>query len=242
MREFLLARAIPIRMIVDQLWRYPVKSMRGERLEWARLAAGGIEFDRHYALIDLDSKGARTFLSARQEPALLRYAATVENGDALIHAPDGSLHKASDARFVRHLEESFGRRIACEHDDSGEHHDAHDVLVITTASLDVLAGEWNAAVHPLRFRPNVILAAADGQPFSERAWVGERFMFGDAIVEAVSACTRCVVTTIDPETGRTDPSLLKLIVQRHDRIFGTYCRVVRPGTVRQGDVWKPCAS
>ena len=42
-------------MRVAELWRYPVKSLQGERLDSAPLSAGGVEGDRAYAIYDLDT-------------------------------------------------------------------------------------------------------------------------------------------------------------------------------------------
>ena len=42
-------------MKVAELWRYPVKSLLGERLEAASLAAGGLDGDRRFALYDVET-------------------------------------------------------------------------------------------------------------------------------------------------------------------------------------------
>ena len=61
---------------VLELWRFPVKSMGGERLEEADLERHGIVGDRGYALIELETGKVVTAKSVRKFPGLLEFAAS----------------------------------------------------------------------------------------------------------------------------------------------------------------------
>jgi uncharacterized protein YcbX len=58
---------------------------------------------------------------------------------------------------------------------------------------------------------------------------------GDAELEVVSRCERCVVITRDPETTFATPELLRLLTETAETCMGVYCRVTRPGRVATGD-------
>src|SRR5262252_10752009 len=74
---------------VQELWRYPVKSLQGEQLSEALVTADGIAGDRRYAIIDL---ATGLGLTARRVPQLLFASASLTaDGRARITLPDGSV-------------------------------------------------------------------------------------------------------------------------------------------------------
>jgi uncharacterized protein YcbX len=85
-----------------------------------------------------------------------------------------------------------------------------------------------------------MLIELDGcTPHQEDSWSGKRVRLGDAIVRVGSLVPRCVITTLDPDTGRPDfPTLdVRATYRTRDRevVFGVYGSVARPGTIRVGD-------
>jgi uncharacterized protein YcbX len=66
---------------VDSLWRYPVKSMRGEELAEAYLGYGGVLGDRIYAFRDTAARKALPYLTARVQEQMLRYAPRFRRGE-----------------------------------------------------------------------------------------------------------------------------------------------------------------
>ena len=84
-----------------------------------------------------------------------------------------------------------------------------------------------------RFRANLYVEGFE--PEEEIAWVGRRVHVGDAELEVVSRCERCVVITRDPDTTTTTPELLRLLTATAETCMGVYCRVTRPGCVAAGD-------
>ena len=96
-----------------------------------------------------------------------------------------------------------------------------------------------------RFRPNVVIAGAE--PWAEDGWVGLRLRLGDVTFRAAKTCARCLVTTIDQETGERGRQPLQAL-GRHRRfddglLFAiNLIPEVGPGataTVRVGDAMSP---
>jgi uncharacterized protein YcbX len=84
-----------------------------------------------------------------------------------------------------------------------------------------------------RFRANLYVSGL--APQEELTWIGWRLAVGDAELEVVSRCERCVVITKDPDTTATTPELLRVLDRTQETCMGVYCRVTRPGRVAAGD-------
>lgn len=222
-------------MRVTQLWRYPVKSMRGEALTSTRFARGGIPFDRRFAWIDdsPDSSRRGKPMTATQHPAILGFGASVLDNAVVVAAPGGRVMQVTQPEIGALLESETGCRLVLREDSSGANHDEADVLVINEASVSQLALEWGQPFDVRRFRPNVIVGG-DGA-FEEEAWIGRKLKVGGAVLKVVAPCVRCSITTVDPETLVSDPSFLRLMAQRHRACFGVYCAVSKPGDAGLGD-------
>ena len=96
--------------------------------------------------------------------------------------------------------------------------DGYPLLLTNEASLAAL-GDWllEAGDEPVpmtRFRPNLVVAGA--RPWAEDDWLGRRLQIGDVVFRAAKSCSRCVVTTIDQETGERGRQPLRML-GRHRR-------------------------
>lgn len=116
--------------------------------------------------------------------------------------------------------------------------DAFPVLLTGTASLDDLNTRLPAPVPMLRFRPNLVVRGAPA--WAEDGW--RRLRIGGVIFRVAKPCDRCVMTSIDPETGlRPDPvePIRTLGTFRRDRrggvMFGQNLVPENTGTIRAGD-------
>jgi uncharacterized protein YcbX len=91
--------------------------------------------------------------------------------------------------------------------------DGYPLLLTTTASLaavnDWLLEAGDEPVPMTRFRPNVVLTGA--APWAEDDWLGGRVRLGDVMFRAAKACSRCVVTTVDQETGEVGRQPLRAL-------------------------------
>jgi uncharacterized protein YcbX len=208
-------------MRVAELWRYPVKSLRGESLAEARLTDAGIEGDRlvhavrttgrvftartHHKLLGLqgglDADGVPTIDGVRwDDPASLAAVRAVTEPDAELVYYDG----VGPERF--------------------------DVLPMSVATDGGVAA---VGVDRRRFRANVYLSGVDG--LAEREWRGRELHIGDAVLGVRQVRGRCVMTTFDPDTLEQDISVLQKIYFELDGRTALDCYVIRPGLVRVGD-------
>lgn len=106
-------------------------------------------------------------------------------------------------------------------DDRVSFADAYPLLLANEASLqavnDWLADDGEEPVAMTRFRPNVVVSGAPA--WAEDEWVGRRIMIGGVTFRAPKPCDRCVLTTIDPETGEKGRQPLRVLGQ-HRRFPG----------------------
>src|SRR5436309_2281389 len=216
---------------VVEVWRYPVKSMAGERLDSCMVTEQGLEGDRRWALIDQSPNRAGKWFNIKQHAALMVHRSRLVDGAVEIEAADGS-SVAVGEELVRRFEVEAGRPLELRELPGGNFDDSQ-VHIVNMASVKAFAQEAGMALDHRRFRANLYV---DGlEPGEELSWLGRRIRAGEAELEVTSRCERCKVITMDPDTTEATPELLKLLVERHDERFGMYCQVARPGRVGVGD-------
>jgi len=217
--------------MVREVWRYPVKSMAGERLESCMVTEVGLEGDRRWAFIDHSPQRDGKWFNIKQHAPLMTYHARLLDGSLDLVAPDGA-SVALDGDLVRKFE-AEGQRPLELRELAGANFDDSHVLIVNLASVEAFALEAGMTIDPRRFRANLYV---DGvEPEEELRWLGRVIRAGDAQLEVTARCERCKVITMDPDTTEATPELLRVLVERHDERFGMYCRVVRPGRVAVGD-------
>ncbi|MQA74676.1 MAG: MOSC domain-containing protein [Solirubrobacterales bacterium] len=205
-------------MRVAELWRYPVKSLRGERLERAEIAQAGIPGDR--ALRVADERG--TVTARRKQRMVGLEAALGADGEPLVAGRPWDSEAAADA-----IRAVAGDGATLLRADDGRAHDAAPILVVSDAALGHLGFDRR------RFRPNIVLAGAEG--LEERGWVRGRLRVGAALLFVTESCERCAITTIDPDTFAVDPDVLRRTRLELGGLMGVYCSVLVAGTVAVGD-------
>jgi uncharacterized protein len=200
-------------MRVAELWRYPVKSLGGERLSEAEIAPDGVTGDRMIAVHD--AKGEVTWAGAI--PGLMRVTA-----DALLAQP-------AESR-ARWLSAAVGEQVTlAPHTPPGVLH------VLSTASLRTLGAALpDSALDTTRFRPNVVLDV-DGPGCPEQSWIGRRLEIGGVRLRFTEACDRCVVITKETPTVPHDRGVLRWVAREWGNAFGVYAAVETPGRIRVGD-------
>jgi uncharacterized protein len=240
--------------VIQQIWRYPVKSLRGERRELSRVDRRGLLGDRLWAVRDPatgklgSGKSSRRFQRFPGPPLLSlssRYlvepgAEPGEHPPVVVEA-DGREHPVLDGsadRLLRRLTGVPGLAVACESDV--DHFDDGPVSLIGSASLRwVEEGLAGVPVDARRFRPNLVVRTRE--PFAEEAWCGHRVRLGsggDAVeLEVVGVLQRCIMVTTEQADLPQAPEVLKLVSTRPDQPVGlaVIARVARPGVVRVGD-------
>jgi hypothetical protein len=209
-------------MRVAELWRYPVKSLRGEQLVESELTEQGIAGDR---LVQVVRSGGRVFTS-RTHPGLLGLGGALD--------PDG----VPTIDGIRWDEPTALAAVRAVTDPDAElvYYDGlgpqrFDVLPISLATDGGVAA---VGVDRRRFRPNVYVEGVEG--LSEREWVGRSVCLGGAVVGVRQVRGRCVMTTYDPDTLEQDITVLQKIVWELGGRTALDCYVLEPGWVRVGDV------
>lgn len=239
-------------MHVTQLWRYPVKSLQGERVEAAELTPRGVAGDRRWALFDLETGLG---LTARRLPALLHASARLrDDGQVDVTLPDGSV-AADDATLSDWLERPVALRAAddatgtrryenpadteTEAADSwqvfeGSTRAFHDSVALTLVSTTTVGG------RPMRrFRPNVVLEVGPDEG-GEDDLVGAALGLGAAVLAVTQQVPRCVmVTRAQPGGIEIDRDVLRWIHRERGGLLAVGADVLRAGAVRVGDRLTP---
>lgn len=94
-------------------------------------------------------------------------------------------------------------------DDRVNFADGFPILLVNEASLDALNGWLDEPVPMTRFRPNLVVAGAE--PWAEDKWVGGVLRIGGTTFRVAEPSSRCVVTTIDQETGEAGREPLRTL-------------------------------
>ena len=208
-------------MHVQELWRYPVKSMRGERVSQAEIQETGLHGDRNIVVV---SQAGDRIITARTHPALLGLQASFSPaGETMIegwpwHSPEALALTRDAAREPVRLV------------DAGLHLERFDVLPLLVATDGAVQ---DLALDVRRLRPNIVVGGVAGQ--AERTWPGRRLRSGDVWIHIAQLRMRCVMTTIDPDTLARDAGILRRIVREAEGKMALDCSVERPGSLRVGD-------
>lgn len=123
----------------------------------------------------------------------------------------------------------------------GAHYDCYPLLIMSTAAFADLAAVLGPdAADVRRFRPSFIVDVPGANGHPEFAWTAQRARIGQAEIEFLDPCPRCVMIThgID-DSAPGNRALLRHVVRTLDQNLGIYARITRPGTIAVGDqlVW-----
>ena len=205
-------------MHVAGLWRYPVKSCGSEQLDTAILTPDGVSGDRIVHV-----RGRRGLLTGRTRNGLLTVpVSTGADGTPLI---DGRLWDSPEAADL--IRGRAGSDATLVFDASPQRFDVLNLLVATDEAVNRFGRDVR------RLRPNILIAGVPAG--AEANWPGHALAIGEALIGIDSLRARCVVTTIDPDTGEQDLDVLREIRRDFDGELAVNCWVIRPGTIRVGD-------
>jgi uncharacterized protein YcbX len=206
-------------MHVAELWRYPVKSLAGERLERAEIRRDGIAGDRLVQVYDARGR----VVTARKHPDLLGHRGTLgPDGEAQV---DGCAWSSPEA--AARVTHAIGSAARLGRFDGEERFDILPLLIATDGAIAALG------VDGRRLRPNIVVGGVDG--LAEREWPGRRLQIGEVVIAVAQLRARCVMTTYDPDTQAQDPGVLRRIVREFGGTMALDCAVVTGGPVHVGD-------
>jgi uncharacterized protein YcbX len=227
---------------VEAIFRYPVKSMGGERLEEASLGWHGLEGDRRLAFRKLDDRSEFPWLTASKLPDLLRFAPHHRDGaqgdlPTHIRTPDGEALPV----FGEDLAAEVGRRYGAPVQMMQLKHGIFDEASISVIALDTV-GEISRLAGQTpdvrRFRPNVAVRSVRPVPFQEDEWVGGVLSFGEGndapAITVTLRDVRCSMLNLDPDSASPAPEMMKAVVRVHQNTAGIYGTVTRIGRLAVG--------
>ena len=204
---------------VAEIWRYPVKTMAGEKLQRAVVGPLGIEGDR---VVHVEDAGGRV-ITSRSHPRFLGHKGSLgANGEVLVDGRpwDGPEVAAevvdiagSGAKLVRY--------------DGPERFDVLPLLIATDGAITAFGHDGR------RLRPNILIGGVEG--LTERAWPGASLRIGKALIGVQDLRLRCIMTSYDPDTQVQDKEITRGIYRQFEGKLALNCFVIEGGEIAVGD-------
>ncbi len=198
---------------LDALRRYPVKSLRGEAIDWVEVSPTGIPGDRASALI-VRSGSARIGKTYRGKE-------------------HDRLHLLTDTEAA--TAQAAQRAVEVELHRSDHFFDDAPISLLVDRWLDDVSRHVGYRVEWERFRPNGFVRAAAEFSQAESDLVDTQLQLGTVRLRVRSPIERCVTVTYHPRGDPSDPRILRFLAQRRNTWMGIYCDVLEPGSARVGD-------
>src|SRR5205814_5538186 len=193
---------------VESLWRYPVKSMRGEEMDEMFAGYAGVYGDRLFAFESSASPKAFPYFTGREQHQMLRYrprfrhpdkaARPINLAEAESVPPGVNPISANPAELMIDVETPDGKTVAIDNPelidmlraDTDDKHqltllrsdramtDCRPVSIFAVQSAGKLSEETGIAVDKRRFRANIYLDLASSEGFAEDEFVGRSLRIG----------------------------------------------------------------
>lgn len=230
---------------VLELWRYPVKSLGGERLDAVDIGQAGIVGDRAWGIRHAESD---TVLTARRAPELLFASARLDGPDVVISLPDGSEVSSADSDVDDRLSSWLGREVSLDQPgtEGATYENPMDVENETdwirwqgpswsfhdsTKSMLSIVGADTLGSHDVRrFRTNVVVEGG-----GEDGLVGSMAVLGTASIEVTKRIDRCIMVTRAQPGLRSDLGVLRSVISDRDNLLSVGALVRSVGSVAVGD-------
>lgn len=226
---------------VEELWRYPVKSMRGERLATAAFDSAGMVGDRRYAVVSTAAPMGKPLVTSRERTRMLLYQPLLEP-EPVVRTPEGECLPLPSEQLITTLQRELAApeaTLELEHSPDKPITDVRALSFISRATLNFLKAELGQSFETQRLRNNLILRLEDNRPFAEEELDGMALRFGggeDATVLRIhERIPRCRIVTLNPETAESDPTLLRYLAKNRQGRIAMYATVAKPGAMREND-------
>jgi uncharacterized protein YcbX len=251
---------------VESLWRYPVKSMRGEELDEMFVGFAGVYGDRLFAFESSASPKGFPYFTGREQRQMLRYRPRFRHPDKAarpvnlaeaesmppgvnpisantaelmidVETPDHKTLPIDDAALIDMLRAGMDEKhqLTLLRSDRAMT-DCRPLSIFAVQSAKKLGEETGVTVDKRRFRANVYLDLTSSGGFAEDEFVGRSLRIGPKVtVSVLERDPRCMMITLDPDTGEKEPAILKKVAQAHSGMAGVYGAVLAEGMVRKGD-------
>jgi hypothetical protein len=249
---------------VESLWRYPVKSMRGEALDEMFVGYAGVYGDRLFAFASSANANGFPFFTGRDQRQMIRYRARFRNPEKAarpvnlsdaekhnatplyaapndlmvdIETPDGKTFAINDPALIDNLRANIDEKhqLTLLRSDKAMT-DCRPLSIFAVQSAKKLGEETGTSVDKRRFRANVYLDLNSSWGFAEDAFVGKTLRIGPkVVVSIVERDPRCMMITLDPDTAEKSPAILKAVAQAHEGMAGVYGALLAEGMIHKGD-------
>ena len=228
---------------VRALYRYPVKSMRGESVDAVTLRWQGIDGDRQYAFYRAANTSRFPWLTGREVSAMVIYAARYldpanpRRSRVGVTGPGGGERDVGEASLRDELSAAAGEEVRLLQIGRGTF-DSMPISVVSTATGAMLDRRCGRAIDLRRFRPNIVLDF-ESSDTTEADWLDGALVFGDGEapprLRLNARIERCAMITLDPDSAAKDVSILRRVVEDFDNLVGVYCAIEAIGTIAVGD-------
>jgi len=264
------------KLVVQDIYIYPIKSLGGIRLSEALVEEKGFQYDRRWMLVDTEG----LFISQRDYPQLAVISVELGENELIVFRSNEKeksiqipfevatgpevlvtiwddqvlakvVHPEIDKWFSAELglhvnlvvmPENSYRKVDPRYAVNGESvsfADGMPYLIIGQESLNDLNSRLEIPVPMDRFRPNIVFSG--GVAFQEDSL--RKVKIGDLEFQIVKPCARCVMTTVDQETGEKSKEPLKTLSDyrkiNSKVYFGQNVVALETGKVRIGDLIQP---
>src|SRR5437016_10091245 len=238
--------------------------MAGEELEEAFAGFSGIYGDRLFAFKSSASPKGFPYLTAREQRRLLQYRPHFRYPDKaarpvnLTEAESMGANpvSADSSELIVDVETPDGKTLGIDNPalmdmlraDIDQKHqltlmrseraltDCRPVSIFSLQSARQLGEEIGTPIDKRRFRANVYVDLTSAEGFAENEFVGRSLRIGTKVVVTIlERDPRCVMITLDPDTGEKTPAILKKVAQAHEGMAGVYGAVIVEGMLHKGD-------
>ncbi len=228
---------------VEAIFRYPVKSMAGERLEAANMGWHGLDGDRRLAFRRMNDRSGFPWLTASKLPDLLLFTPLRREDGAQgelpthVRTPDGQEMPVFGENLAQEVARRYGAPVEMMQSKNGIFDDASIsvIAVDTVREIERVAGR---SLDVRRFRPNIVVRLLRPVPFQEDEWLGGALTFGDGqdapAISVTMHDVRCSMVNYDPDSADSAPEVMKAVVRANKNMAGIYGAVTRVGRLAVG--------
>jgi uncharacterized protein len=206
-------------MKVTHIWRYPVKTMAGEKLQRAHLGSLGIDGDR---IVHVEDAQGRV-ITSRSHPRFLGHQGALgPGGEPLV---DGRPWNSPEV--AAKVVDIVGPGAKLVRYDGVERFDVLPLLLATDGAIAAFGHDHR------RLRPNIVIGGVEG--LTEREWPGGCLHIGKVLIGVQDLRQRCIMTAYDPDTLVQDKEITRGIYQRFGGKLALNCFVIVGGDITVGD-------
>lgn len=206
-------------MNITEIWRYPVKTLAGEKLSRVRLGLLGIEGDR---VVHVEDAGGRV-ITSRSHPRFLGHRGTLDSQGVV--RVDGRPWESPEVAAV--VVDIAGPGAKLVRNEGPERFDVLPLLIATDGAIAAFGYDAR------RLRPNLVIGGVEG--LTESEWPGARLHIGPVLIGIQERRLRCIMTSYDPDTQVQDKAITRGIYRRFDGKLALDCFVIEGGEIAVGD-------